>query len=132
LAELLGSAGLVIDGHGDVLDRASIDNAGATDIARQLIDGEELAANVRASSVGHGWLAAVSDPYTSLFGQDEHDLLDAYAARMRIALERREFARHVAASTAYLNRLVDAMLELGPVSSADGHREPLELRVVAR
>ena len=179
LAQVLGGGVTVVADDGTGLGHSDIDPSAARDLADRLVGGRPLAPNVQVASTGHGWLAVVTHPYTPVFGRDELALLDAYAAQMRIALERTqlfedtiaqqrdleemllglahdirgptstiggflhlladtesaeeraELITNAHASTAYLERLVDAMVELAQARH-DGDVEPVDLVVVAR
>lgn len=171
---------MVIDEDGAILDCYGVEPARATEVATQLREHLPRGSSLRAASIGRGWLAVVTSPYTPLFGQDELDLVDAYAMQVRISLERArlfesiteqqrdleamllglahdirsptaaisdsaqllpeaterevrdELSKLILSSTAYLERLVDAMMELGQVRSGERDREPVALASVAR
>lgn len=88
IADMLGGGVAVIAADGTVLAAAGFERADAYELARQLLVGEPLAADTMAVPMDDGWLVVHTTPYTPVFGQEERDLVEAYATHVSLAFER--------------------------------------------
>jgi signal transduction histidine kinase len=100
LADLLGSAVVLVGNDGQVLASSQLPDEQANALARRLSAGGTVDDDTLVVPVEGSWLLVRHNPYTPVFGQDEQELVEAFSLQLRLAMERSQlFEAHLAART---------------------------------
>ena len=139
IAAVLGGGVAVIATDGTVLATSGFDRQDAYELARRLLEGEQLEPHILATAMDAAWLVVHTTPYTPVFGQDEHDLVEAYATHVSLAFERAELYTQSVRSREELEAMllglahdlrspavaVDGFAQLLPSATTDEEREAM-------
>lgn len=89
-ADLLGGRVTIVGTDGSVLADSGGDRSSAVELAHRTAAGESLGDHQQAVAVDRAWMVIGSTPYSPVFGQQEHQMIDAFSLQLRMALERAE------------------------------------------